>query len=305
MKTDGPHLSASGSQVMYLKKRITMRSDGILIQPNATSQPNATYVPTIKAMAALKHLASYLDGTPDHGVLLQATEEGQVLFGFWKDNDFIVDEATVPDVSSRAQFNIEAFSDSSWADCKSTRKSTSSGCIFLNGALVMSICRTQASIALSSCEAELYAANGLMVECIYLFRLCKFLCGDEIDVGSDMVQQKLCMDSSSALALVRRTGTGRLKHIEIKQFYLQNLLRQNVFTIHKIGTKLNPADLNTKRLGCERRHVLSKLMSLFCANEDETMTVQFAKSGRSTWSLEHNVLGLFRWQVQQWVCVCN
>ena len=187
--------------------------------------------PTIKAMAALKHLASYLDGTPDHGVLLQATEEGQVLFDFWKESDLILGEATVPDVSSRAQFNIEAFSDSSWADCKATRKSTSSGCIFLNGALVMSICRTQASIALSSCEAELYAANGLMVECIYLFRLCKFLCGDETDVGSDMVQQKLYMDSSSALALVRRTGTGRLKHIEIKQFYLQNLLRKNVFTL--------------------------------------------------------------------------
>ena len=38
MKTDGPHLSASGSQVMYLKKRITMRSDGILIQPNVSAK---------------------------------------------------------------------------------------------------------------------------------------------------------------------------------------------------------------------------------------------------------------------------
>ena len=95
----------------------------------------------------------------------------------------------------------------------------------------MSVCRTQASIALSSCETEPYAANGLMVESIYLFSLCKFLCGDEADVGSEMVQQKLYMDSSSALALVRRTGTGRLKHIEIKQFFLENLLRKNVFTV--------------------------------------------------------------------------
>ena len=187
--------------------------------------------PTIKALAALKHLASYLDGTSDYGVLLQSTEEGRLLFDFWRDNDFIVDEATIPDVSARSQFNCEAFSDSSWTDCKSTRKSTSSGCIFLNGALVMSVCRTQASIALSSCETEPYAANGLMVESIYLFSLCKFLCGDEADVGSEMVQQKLYMDSSSALALVRRTGTGRLKHIEIKQFFLENLLRKNVFTV--------------------------------------------------------------------------
>ena len=58
-------------------------------------------------------------------------------------------------------------SDSSWADCGTTRRSTNSGLIFLNGALLTSICRTQASVALSSCEAEVYAANGLMVENIF------------------------------------------------------------------------------------------------------------------------------------------
>ena len=40
MKTDGPHLPASGSQVMYLKKRITIRDDGILRQPNAHAGVN-------------------------------------------------------------------------------------------------------------------------------------------------------------------------------------------------------------------------------------------------------------------------
>ena len=108
-----------------------------------------------------------------------------------------------------------------------------------------------------------------MVECIYLFRLCKFLCGDDSGVNNDLVQQRLFIDSASALALVRRTGTGRLKHIQIKQFFLQHLLRKGVFTIHKINTKLNPGDMNTKRLGGERRKFLSKLMGLFVGNEDE------------------------------------
>lgn len=85
----------------------------------------------------------------------------------------------------------------------------------------------------------------------------------------DMVQQNLFMDSSSALALVRRTGTGRLKHIQIKQFFLQHLLRKNVFTIHKTNTKLNPGDMSTKRLGGERRTFLSRLLCLFRANSDE------------------------------------
>eukprot|EP00435_Cladocopium_sp_Y103_P033081 s730_g8.t1 len=159
--------------------------------------------PTIKSLAALKHLASYLDGTPDDGILLPMTEEGKTLSDIWKEDELISDEAMVPDWTGSGRFILEAYSDSSWADCKTTRKSTSSGLIFLNGALVMSVCRTQASVALSSCEAELYAANGFMVESIYLFRLCKFLWGNESEVGSEMVQQSLFTDSSSALALVR------------------------------------------------------------------------------------------------------
>ena len=36
--------------------------------------------PTVKALSALKHLASFLDGTPEHGLLLQNTEEDKCIF---------------------------------------------------------------------------------------------------------------------------------------------------------------------------------------------------------------------------------
>jgi len=62
-----------------------------------------------------------------------------------------------------------------------------------------------------------------MLECMYLYRLCKFLCNDSIEVNSKDVQQRLYIDSSSAMALMQRAGTGRLKHGQIKQFFLQNL----------------------------------------------------------------------------------
>ena len=257
MKVDGPHLPASGEQLMYLKKRITMREDGILIQSNATYVPklvammkvsgrrkkglpyhatpetfNAEFVvesemldgeqgglfrsglgltlymamdrpdiqfvvkvlssymsrPSVKAVSALKNLASYLEGTPDDGILLRSTEEGKMVSDFWKEDDFIQDEVTSPDWTADGRFILEAFSDSSWADCKATRRSSSSGLIFLNGSLLTSMCRTQASVALTSCEAELYAANGLMVESLFLYRLCKFLVGDETEGNSDKVQ---------------------------------------------------------------------------------------------------------------------
>jgi len=119
----------------------------------------------------------------------------------------------------------------------------------------------------------------MMVESIYLYRLCKFLCGDESEVNSPMVEQKFFCDSASALALVRRTGTGRLKHVQIKQFFLQHLLRQNVFTVHKIVTKLNPADLNTKRLSGERRRLLGQMIGLHGA-EDENNDNQMRQTRR-------------------------
>ena len=35
--------------------------------------------PSVKALSALKHLASYLEGTPDDGILLRSTEEGKMV----------------------------------------------------------------------------------------------------------------------------------------------------------------------------------------------------------------------------------
>ena len=90
------------------------------------------------------------------------------------------------------------------------------------------------------------------------------------------------MDSSSALALIRRTGTGRLKHIQIKQFYLQNLLRIGVFSIFKINTKINPVDLNTKRLSGERRSSWENSLDSFLqVTMKQTMTVKSDVSDES------------------------
>lgn len=52
--------------------------------------------------------------------------------------------------------------------------------------------------------------------------------------------------------------------------FLQQLLRQRAFTIHKIPTRVNPADLNTKKFGLERMKLLSTLCGLYpiCSQGD-------------------------------------
>ena len=60
---DGPHLPASGEQLIYLKRRITLREDGILIQPNATS--------VLKLEVKMKMSGRRKKGLPYHATLLR------------------------------------------------------------------------------------------------------------------------------------------------------------------------------------------------------------------------------------------
>ena len=52
---------------------------------------------------------------------------------------------------------IDAYSDTDWSGCPKTRKRTSGGCLMLGKHLIKSWSSTQASVSLSSGEAEFYA----------------------------------------------------------------------------------------------------------------------------------------------------
>ena len=165
---------------------------------------------------------SDLSGTEHGGVLLRKCEEHENVFDRWiESGDWM--EFDTKKQKTKSILNLDVFADSSWGDDRGTRKSTSSSTVFLNGAYVLGFSRTQATVALSSCEAELYAANAAVAEGLFLMRLCKFLIGDEKD-GTEMVKMKLFSDSSSALGTIQKSGVGRMKHIEIRHLYLQELL---------------------------------------------------------------------------------
>ena len=51
---------------------------------------------------------------------------------------------------------VDTYSDTDWAGCLKTRKSTSGGCLMLGTHLIKSWSSTQASVSLSSGEAEFY-----------------------------------------------------------------------------------------------------------------------------------------------------
>ena len=160
-------------------------------------------------------------------------------------------------------YEIELYSDSDWASCKITRRSTSSGLVFVNGCCVHSHSRAQASISLSSMEAEILAATSLLVEGIMLKQLLQFLLGDAGGLGSNqMVQMRLRLDSTSAQSFFNRLGPGRAKHLSTRMLWSQQAMRRKWFLVERVSTRENPADLNTKPLSRERREFLMRKIGL-------------------------------------------
>jgi hypothetical protein len=133
--------------------------------------------------------------------------------------------------------DVAGYSDSDHGGSKD-RKSTSGGVIIFAGVVVKSWSKHQKVIALSSGEAELYAAVKVGCELIGVKSLCK-------DFGVD-VHIHLYVDAKATLGMLARRGAGSLKHVETNTFWLQGKVQNKDLILHKIHTDHNPADILTK-----------------------------------------------------------
>ena len=110
--------------------------------------------------------------------------------------------------------------------------------------LLAAASRTQATIAQSSAEAELVAActavsEGKFVQAVFL----------ELGHSMNLV---LHTDSSASLGIMHRLGPGsRLKHVEIRLFWIQDEIRRKRLTATKVDSLVNVSDAFTKHLGTE------------------------------------------------------
>ena len=102
---------------------------------------------------------------------------------------------------------IRVFTDSDWANCTKTRRSTSGGCIMRGRHLVGHWSRTQQVVALSSGEAELNSMCKGSQEGLSAKHLSEEL-GMPIDLS-------LCVDASAACGIALRQGAGKVKHLSV------------------------------------------------------------------------------------------
>ena len=204
--------------------------------------------PTTRALERVIHLSSYLYGTKTLGIFLSKGTKGSSVLNFSNDKN--------AGIRNPHKHLLEVLSDSDWASCKKTRRSISSGHVFLDGHLIYSFARLQKVVSLSSCESELYGLTTTVAEGLYISSILRELNIPHIFVGRT--------DSAAARGAIRREGVGRLRHIDARNMWLQQLIRESdVFKLGTVGTKYNTADLGTKVLTGHRRRMLQYLINMY------------------------------------------
>eukprot|EP00435_Cladocopium_sp_Y103_P021098 s1207_g5.t1 len=170
--------------------------------------------PTKAALEASKHLTRYLLKTKDYGIYFPSDWDGA--------DDLLV------------------YTDSDWAGDKATRKSKSAAHLVWGGCLVFSYTRRQTVVALSSAEAELYATASGVSEAILLRKVLAFF--------GYVVGLRAITDSSANNAVSHRLGVGKIRHLETKVLWLQDLVYDGRLVMSWIRGQQNQADLGTKVL---------------------------------------------------------
>ena len=100
---------------------------------------------------------------------------------------------------------------------------------------------TQATVALSSAEAELYALTKGVSQALGVMTL--------LEDFSLRTRSVLHTDASAAIGIVRRAGLGKLLHLNVRYLWLQDHLRGGQMDLHKVAGVANAAHLVTKHLG--------------------------------------------------------
>ena len=169
-------------------------------------------------MHRLKHFARYLAGI-----------QGKLGMYFPKDGDYDV---------------IECFSDSDWAGDQTDRKSISCGVFRCGDCTLSEFSRGQAIQALSSAEAEYYAAVSVAADGLHLQQV--------LDHMKIKTVVRIRMDSSAGKAIAQRLGVGRVRCLDVRTLWLQTKVRDKKLVVIKQAGESNLADIGTKSLAGPR-----------------------------------------------------
>ena len=210
--------------------------------------------PTENSMKMLRHLSQYLLGAVNNGILIKKPTNEVDL----------------------KRMTLNLYTDADWAGDKSSRRSVTAVCVFLQDSLIYSASRTQKAIALSSAESELYSATSGLCDSILLRSCLEYMFDARIHL-------RLYVDNSACKQILRRSGVGRIRHLDCRVLWTQRLVQTGQLSVHHVETKMNPSDLFTKRLSRDRMLLLMHLIGCFDIGSDEIL-------GKEQWEQHMQVI---------------
>ena len=175
--------------------------------------------PTEAHLTAVKRILRYLKGTASLSLKYQKTELG----------------------------TVTAYSDADWAGDLDDRHSTSGNIFIMANAAVSWLSKKQATVSLSTSEAEYVALSTATQEAVWLKKLLT-------DLGAVPDKATVIMeDNQGAIAMARNpVGHARTKHIDIRYHFVRECVAEGTIELVYCPTKLMLADLLTKPLPREQ-----------------------------------------------------
>ena len=129
--------------------------------------------------------------------------------------------------NSEAPTGIHVITDANWAAPLDGRSTTGLS-VWWDGFLLSHKSRTQSTVAQSTCESELLPLGAGVMEGRFAQTI-----ADEL--GKQLTLEAFC-DSSSAVAITARRGLGRLRHLNVKQLWLQQEVKEKRLVVSRVGS---------------------------------------------------------------------
>ena len=174
--------------------------------------------PTTQHLHAARRVLRYLKTTADHKLkFVQQT-----------------DTPAVPP--------ILAYSDADWAGDKTDRKSTSGSVVQLYGCTISWSSKKQSVVALSSMESELIALCSATTETLWIQKWIRDVLGQDTSIT-------VLVDNQATIASQNNETTSeRSKHIDIRHFFVRDLVLAKRVKLDWVSTTEQLADILTKSL---------------------------------------------------------
>lgn len=142
-----------------------------------------------------------------------------------------------------AGFKVSAYADADFANQKGNRKSISGWVVRIGKSAVAWASKMQRVVALSTCEAELYAESAAVQEVLWQRGLLS-------ELGLLCEEPSLVYGDNQSAIAVSKNGvkTERTKHVDIKYAFVTDCIKQNVIALQWVQTSQQQADIFTKAL---------------------------------------------------------